>query len=107
VALVRLGNQECLGLVDGRHVAVPTLAGLRLAPRAAWILYLDTVPDAGTEFHWQDHHEEAVKGKLAIFPAGLSHLHRGRVSQTHSKTIATGWINAGTLDAYVARLAAG
>jgi hypothetical protein len=35
VALVRLGNQECLGLVDGRHVAVPTLAGLRLAPRAA------------------------------------------------------------------------
>lgn len=35
VALVRVGNQECLGLVDGRHVAVPTLAGLRLAPRAA------------------------------------------------------------------------
>jgi hypothetical protein len=73
----------------------------------AWILYLNTVPDGGTEFHWQDHHEEAVKGKLAIFPAGLSHLHRGRVSQTHTKTIATGWINAGTLDAFVARLAAG
>ena len=73
----------------------------------AWILYLNTVPDGGTEFHWQDHHEEAVKGKLAIFPAGLSHLHRGRVSQSHTKTIATGWINAGTLDAYVARLAAG
>jgi hypothetical protein len=73
----------------------------------AWILYLNTVPDGGTEFHWQDHHVEAVKGKLAIFPAGLSHLHRGRVSQTHTKTIATGWINAGTLDAYVARLAAG
>jgi len=73
----------------------------------AWILYLNTVPDAGTEFHWQDHHEEAVQGKLAIFPAGLSHVHRGRVSQTHTKTIATGWINAGSLDAYVARLAAG
>jgi hypothetical protein len=73
----------------------------------AWILYLNTVPDGGTEFHWQDHHVEAVKGKLAIFPAGLSHLHRGRVSQSHTKTIATGWINAGTLDAYVARLAAG
>jgi len=72
----------------------------------AWILYLNTVPDAGTEFHWQDH-EEAVQGKLAIFPAGLSHVHRGRVSQTHTKTIATGWINAGSLDAYVARLAAG
>lgn len=35
IALVRIGNQECLGLIDGRHVAVPTLAGLRLAPRAA------------------------------------------------------------------------
>jgi hypothetical protein len=73
----------------------------------AWILYLNTVPDGGTEFHWQDHHVEAVKGTLAIFPAGLSHLHRGRVSQSHTKTIATGWINVGTLDAYVARLAAG
>lgn len=73
----------------------------------AWILYLNSVPDGGTEFHWQDHHVEAVKGKLAIFPAGLSHLHRGRISQSHTKTIATGWINAGTLDAYVARLAAG
>ena len=73
----------------------------------AWILYLNTVPDGGTEFHWQDHHVEAVKGKLAIFPAGLSHLHRGRVSQSHTKTIATGWINVGSLDAYVARLAAG
>jgi hypothetical protein len=72
----------------------------------AWILYLDTVPDAGTEFHWQGHHEEAEKGKLTIFPAGPSHLHRGRVSHTHSKTIATGWINAGTLEAYLGRLAA-
>lgn len=70
----------------------------------AWILYLNTVPDAGTEFHWQDHHEEAVQGKLAIFPAGLSHVHRGRVSQTHTKTIATGWINAGTLEGFLERL---
>jgi hypothetical protein len=73
----------------------------------AWILYLNTVPDGGTEFHWQDHHVEAVKGKLVIFPAGLSHLHRGRICRTHTKTIATGWINVGSLDAYVARLAAG
>ena len=72
----------------------------------AWILYINTVPDGGTEFHWQDHHIEAVKGKLAIFPAGLSHLHRGRISESHTKTIATGWINVGSLDAYVARLAA-
>jgi hypothetical protein len=50
---------------------------------------------------------EAEKGKLAIFPAGLSHIHRGRVSRSHTKTIATGWINAGTLEDYQARLASG
>ena len=72
----------------------------------AWILYLNTVPDGGTEFHWQDHHEEAERGKLLIFPAGISHIHRGRVSETHSKTIATGWINAGTQAGYLRRLAA-
>ena len=72
----------------------------------AWILYLNTLPEGGTEFHWQEHHVEAEKGKLAIFPAGLSHIHRGRVSHEHTKTIATGWINAGSLDAYISRLAA-
>jgi hypothetical protein len=63
--------------------------------------------EAGTEFHWQQHHEEAERGKLVIFPAGPSHIHRGRVNCTHTKTIATGWINAGSRDAYLARLARG
>jgi hypothetical protein len=40
-----------------------------------------------------------------IFPAGPSHIHRGRVNQTFSKTIATGWINAGGQSAYLGRLA--
>ncbi|MFZ4567177.1 MAG: 2OG-Fe(II) oxygenase [Prochlorococcaceae cyanobacterium] len=70
----------------------------------AWILYCDTVPEAGTEFHWQDHHEEAERGKLLIFPAGVSHVHRGRVSASHSKTIATGWINAGSRDDWQGRI---
>jgi hypothetical protein len=43
---------------------------------------------------------------MAIFPAGMSHVHRGRVSQECTKTIATGWINVGSLDAYVQGLAA-
>ena len=71
----------------------------------AWILYCNDVPEGGTEFHWQGHHEEAQRGKLVIFPAGPSHIHRGRVSQEHTKTIATGWINAGSREAYIARLA--
>ncbi|MEB3320939.1 MAG: 2OG-Fe(II) oxygenase [Cyanobium sp.] len=87
-----------------------TLSDEATEPQArvlAWILYANTLPEGGTEFHWQQHHEEAERGKLLIFPAGVSHIHRGRVSQTHAKTIATGWINAGHLDAYLQRLAQG
>ncbi len=73
----------------------------------AWILYCNDLPEGGTEFHWQEHHEPAERGKLVIFPAGLSHIHRGRVSHDHSKTIATGWINAGRLEDYLVRLAQG
>ena len=72
----------------------------------AWILYCNTVEEAGTEFHWQQHHEPAERGKLLVFPAGPSHIHRGRVNNQQSKLIATGWINAGSRDAYLKRLAA-
>jgi len=71
----------------------------------AWILYCDSVEEAGTEFHWQKHHEEAERGKLVIFPASPSHIHRGRVNNTLSKTIATGWINAGSRADFLKRLA--
>ena len=71
----------------------------------AWILYCDSVAEAGTEFHWQEHHEEAERGKLVIFPASPSHIHRGRVNNELSKTIATGWINAGSREGFLKRLA--
>ena len=70
----------------------------------AWILYCNDVESGGTEFHWQKYHEAAERGKLIIFPAGLTHIHRGRVNKTYSKTIATGWINAGSLKSYISRL---
>jgi hypothetical protein len=73
----------------------------------AWILYCNTLPEGGTEFHWQGHHEEAERGKLVIFPAGLSHIHRGRVNHRHTKTIATGWINAGNTNELTRHLASG
>ena len=72
----------------------------------AWILYCNDIDSAGTEFYWQEHHESAERGKLVIFPAGLSHIHRGRVNDKATKTIATGWINGGRRDAYLSRLAA-
>ncbi|MDH5217277.1 MAG: 2OG-Fe(II) oxygenase [Gammaproteobacteria bacterium] len=71
----------------------------------AWILYSDSVEEAGTEFHWQKHHEVAERGKLVIFPASPSHIHRGQVNNELSKTIATGWINAGSRENFIKRLA--
>ena len=71
----------------------------------AWVLYCNSVEEAGTEFHWQQHHEEAERGKLVIFPASPSHIHRGRVNNELSKTIATGWINAGSREGFLKRLA--
>ncbi|KGG12146.1 MULTISPECIES: 2OG-Fe(II) oxygenase [Prochlorococcus] len=71
----------------------------------AWILYCNDVHSAGTEFHWQNHYEEAERGKLLIFPAGLSHIHKGRVNESFEKIIATGWINAGNEDSFISRLA--
>jgi len=71
----------------------------------AWILYCNSVDEAGTEFHWQEHHEPAERGKLVIFPAGPSHIHRGRVTAVDRKLIATGWINAGRQEDYLQRLA--
>ncbi|CAC9537404.1 Possible Trypsin [uncultured Gammaproteobacteria bacterium] len=71
----------------------------------AWILYCDSVEAAGTEFHWQKYHEKAERGKLVIFPASPSHIHRGQVNNKNSKTIATGWINAGSRKDFLKRLA--
>ena len=71
----------------------------------AWILYCNSVEEAGTEFHWQEYHEVAERGKLVIYPASPSHIHRGRVNDERSKTIATGWINAGSRDGFLKRLA--
>ena len=47
----------------------------------------------------------ALASSLLIFPAGLSHIHRGRISNSETKTIATGWINAGNQTSYISRLA--
>ncbi|WP_320667966.1 2OG-Fe(II) oxygenase [Prochlorococcus sp. MIT 1307] len=70
----------------------------------AWILFCNDVESGGTEFYWQGHHEPAERGKLIIFPAGMSHIHRGRVNENYTKTIATGWINVGELKSYISRL---
>lgn len=59
-----------------------------------WMVYLNTVTDdGGTEFKFQNHVESAEVGKVVIWPAFWTHLHRGIPSKTQTKYIATGWID--------------
>ena len=58
----------------------------------AWTLYLNTVTDeGGTYFPEYDRTVDAVEGRLCIFPAFWTHTHKGVVSNTQTKYIATGW----------------
>ncbi len=58
----------------------------------AWMLYLNTLTDGGgTEFSQHDLVIQPVQGRLVFWPAGWTHMHRGIVSPTETKYIATGW----------------
>ena len=57
-----------------------------------WMIYLNDVYDRGwTEFHYQQHFEEARTGKIVCWPSDWTHTHRGIVSPTETKYILTGW----------------
>lgn len=57
----------------------------------AWMIYLNDVPDGGTEFPVLNITTKAKKGTLLIWPGGFTHLHRSQISNTKEKYILTGW----------------
>jgi len=58
----------------------------------AYMLYLNTVTDkGGTEFPFQNVTLSATKGDLVLWPAEFTHPHKGVISPTQEKYIATGW----------------
>jgi hypothetical protein len=59
----------------------------------AWMVYLNDMPDdeAETEFLFQKKRYKPETGTLLIWPAGMTHVHRGNTVFTHDKYIATGW----------------
>jgi len=58
----------------------------------AWMFYLNTVTDdGGTYFDNYDLIVNAKEGRLVIWPAYWTHLHKGIMSKTQTKYIATGW----------------
>lgn len=58
-----------------------------------WTIYLNTMPDgeAETEFLYQRRRVRPKKGTVCVFPAGLTHVHKGNTVFTEDKYILTGW----------------
>ena len=54
--------------------------------------YLNTVPDAGTHFKYQDITTPAEKGLTLIWPPDFTHTHKGEISEKEEKYIITGWL---------------
>ena len=60
----------------------------------AWMIYLNDVTDGGhTEFLNQKKKYQPRTGDVLIWPAYFTHTHRGVVSKSQTKYIATGWFN--------------
>lgn len=58
----------------------------------AWMIYLNDITDGGeTEFCYQGLKCKAETGKLVIWPAGITHPHRGNPPYSGEKYIVTGW----------------
>lgn len=56
----------------------------------AYMTYLNTIENGGTEWLHQNFKTEAIKGLTVIWPADFTHLHRGIIANKE-KYIATGW----------------
>lgn len=57
-----------------------------------YMTYLNDVTDGGgTYFKYQDLEVKAEKGLTIIWPTDFTHTHKGIVSHTQTKYIATGW----------------
>lgn len=59
--------------------------------KIVFMTYLNNAPNAGTQFKYQKLTTPCKKGLTLIWPAEFTHTHRGVISDTHEKTIITGW----------------
>jgi len=58
-----------------------------------WMIYLNDIEDGGeTEFQYQLRRIKPTTGTVVIFPAGMTHVHKGNlVMGEQNKYIVTGW----------------
>jgi hypothetical protein len=60
----------------------------------AWTLYLNDVEEGGeTEFLYYPKRVKPKAGTLVLWPAGLTHTHRGNPPISNTKYIITGWVH--------------
>lgn len=79
---------------DGYHRWHSERFGMASSERVlAWTIYLNTVSEGGeTEFMYQGKRIDAKAGRIVIWPAGWTHVHRGNPPLSNEKYILTGWI---------------
>lgn len=58
-----------------------------------WMIYLNDMPEGEgeTEFLYQKRRINPKQGTVVIWPAGMTHVHRGLTVYTQDKYILTGW----------------
>ena len=59
----------------------------------SWMIYLNDIPagEGETEFLYQKIRVQPTVGTIVIWPAGMTHVHRGNTVFTKDKYILTGW----------------
>lgn len=76
-------------------------SGLSCARSLTWLIYLNDVTEGGeTEFLYQQQRLSPKKGTLVIWPAGVTHPHRGNPPYSNDKYIATGWFEVPFTETY-------
>ena len=91
-SMIKKYNLQKYNPNEGYHALHCEVCGLKTSNRIlAWMFYLNTVKDGGTYFDNYDLTMDAVEGRLVIWPAYWTHFHKGIVSKTETKYIATGW----------------
>ena len=97
---VALSTYSCLKLqrtlpMGGYHVWHYENGDLpkHFARELVWMIYLNDMPDGEgeTEFLYQKKRIRPTQGTVIIWPAGMTHPHRGLTVYTQPKYILTGW----------------
>lgn len=81
----------------GYHVWHDEQSGVDHSQRClVWMLYLNDDYEGGeTEFLYYSRRVQPERGKLLIWPAGMTHAHRGGLVLSNTKYVITGWFYLG------------